>query len=73
MNLEGLDEASFTKRAIQAGLPEEVTLPYFHASKGSPMALAYVEEMDDTVLKNLGSLDEEAAVMSLMLGLRSRL
>jgi hypothetical protein len=73
LQLGGLEEVSFIEKAAEAGLPEELTLPYFHASKGSPMALAYLEDMEVAILKNLGSLDEEAAVMSLMLGLRSRL
>lgn len=72
MSLHGMDEASFVKRASRAGLPKELIIPFFHASKGSPMALEYIDEMEDPVLKSLSSLDEEAAVMSLMLGLRSR-
>jgi hypothetical protein len=73
MVLEGLDEDPFVKEAVSSGLPEKFSLPFYKASRGSPTALAYLNEMDRSTLEKIGTLDEEAAIMSLVLGYRSRL
>jgi hypothetical protein len=73
MVLKGLDEGTFVKEAKASGLPGKLSNPFYKASRGSPMALEYLKEMDSSILEGLGSLDIEAAVMSLILGLRSRL
>jgi len=73
IDLKGLDEGTFVREAIGSGLPEKLAIPFFKASKGSPMALSYLGELEDSTLGGLGTLDEEAAIMSLILGLRSKL
>lgn len=73
MELKGIDEAIFSKEAERSGLPKQLVEPYLKATKGSPMAVEYLKEMDSSILGKLGSLDEEAAIMSLVLGFRSRL
>ncbi len=73
IDLKGLDEGTFVREAIGSGLPEKLANPFFKASKGSPMALSYLGDLEDSTLGGLGTLDEEAAIMSLILGLRSKL
>ncbi|MGA1819946.1 MAG: hypothetical protein ACMUHU_02940 [Thermoplasmatota archaeon] len=72
MALGGLSEADFLQRALETGISEDLAREYFRASRGLPGALVYLEELGSGVLRGLETLDLEAALMSLMLGLRSR-
>ncbi|MBN1390339.1 MAG: hypothetical protein JXA22_06835 [Candidatus Thermoplasmatota archaeon] len=72
MSLGGLKERDFMEKAVEMGMMEGLAREYFKATHGIPSALSYLGEIDPSALTGLGTLDMEAALMSLMLGLRSR-
>ncbi|MBN1539516.1 MAG: winged helix DNA-binding protein [Candidatus Thermoplasmatota archaeon] len=72
MSLGGLGREVFVGKAVEMGMPGELALEYYSATRGLPAALSYLAELEPSVLSGLGTLDTEAALMSLMLGLRSR-
>ncbi|MGA1872102.1 MAG: hypothetical protein ACMUHY_00385 [Thermoplasmatota archaeon] len=72
LSLKGLEEAPFLEMARKAGLSEGLAREYFKASRGLPEALVFLQELEPSALSGLDTLDAEAALMSLMLGFRSR-
>ncbi|MGA1865982.1 MAG: hypothetical protein ACMUFK_00780 [Thermoplasmatota archaeon] len=72
MSLGGLGGEVFVEKAVEMGMSGELALEYYRATRGLPVALSFLAELETSVLSGLGTLDTEAALMSLMLGFRSR-
>jgi len=72
VTIAGLRKGEFLEKALQLGLSGDLAADYYEASRGAPAALAYLRGLKRTALEGLSSMDRDAAVMSLILGFRSR-
>jgi hypothetical protein len=73
LSLGGLPREEFLEKAKDQGLAPDLAEDYYEASKGIPSALSYLKGLKRSALEGLSSMDREAAVMSLILGLKSRI
>ncbi len=73
LTLGGLPRDEFMERATELGLAPILAEVYYEASKGIPSALSYLKGLKRSAIEGLSSIDREAAVMSLILGLKSRI